>query len=199
MGKTIFVLWSGGADSTYTLQHCIEDDAYDMVLAGYVILKNNPDKADYELTAIGRMLPSMMASGKFAWQGVIAEVSLTKTNPRLMWKQLPLWFFSLVTAVHAPVDEVAVGANRDDFEGADGALPRETFLHIWESYRPMFRDVQPKWVFPVAHLPRRELLARLRPELRAACVYCEAPVREGAEWRACGKCRLCHKHGVLGT
>ena len=37
------------------------------------------------------------------------EVGFEKTNPRLAYKQVPIWLLAVLEAVHAPVDEVAIG------------------------------------------------------------------------------------------
>ncbi len=187
MAKSIFVCWSGGADSTYLIQRCIESDEYELVLGGYVVVRNNAAKAASELAAIEKLAPLLAESGKFAWLGALAEVNLVKSNPNLAFKQMPIWLFALVTALHPPVDEVAMGYHRG--HGDDAAAHLDDLRAIWAAYRPLYHRDPPRLVFPLAEISKKDLLARLRPELRAFCVYCESPI--GEDHRPCGKCRLC--------
>ncbi len=187
--KTIAILWSGGADSTYLIQRCLADEQYEMVLAGYVVVANNPQKSESELDAIGRMLPLLSQDSRFIWLGALAEIRLAKSNPNLAYKQMPLWLLALVAAIHPPVDEVAIGYIRG--HGNDASAHLEDLKTIYAAYRPLMHRELPSLVFPIAEIPKSQVLAELRPELRAACVYCEAPIKVEGAFRPCGRCRLC--------
>lgn len=190
--KTIFVLWSGGADSTCLLEQCIADPQYETVLAGYVYVANNADKSESELDAIEKMRPLLAAQGKLAYLGVLLQLHLTKTNPNLAFKQIPIWLMALIESIHPPADEVALGYIRNSSpEEEDAASHLDDLQRIYAAYQPLMHRPLPRLVFPVSHLTKREVLARLSPALLAHSVYCEHPVKEAGRFRPCGKCRLC--------
>ena len=192
--KTILVLWSGGADSTCLIEQCVADPQYETVLAGYVYVANNEDKAASELAAIAKMFPMLAARGKFAYLGVLLQIHLTKTNPNLAFKQIPIWLLSLIEAVHPPVDEVALGYIRNPHpEVEDAASHLDDLQRIYAAYQPLMHRPLPRLVFPIAGLTKQEILQRISPELSAECVYCEHPVKETGGFRPCGKCRLCQQ------
>jgi len=192
--KHIYVSWSGGADSTYLIQRCIESDEYEMVLAGYVAVRNNMAKVDSELSAIAKMVPLLMESGKFAYLGVLAEIHLIKSNPNLAFKQMPIWLFAMLTALHPPVDEIAIGYHQG--HGDDASAHLNDLQSIYSAHRPLMHRDPPKLVFPLKDMTKADLLSRLRPELRAACVYCESPIKSGDDHLPCGKCRLCRQRSL---
>ena len=102
---------------------------------------------------------------------------------------MPIWLFALVAALHPPVDEVAIGYHLG--HGDDASAHLEDLRAIYAAHRPLFHREPPALVFPLANMSKKELLSRLRPELRACCVYCEYPVLADGGYRACEKCRLC--------
>jgi len=164
------------------------------VFAGYVSIKNNQAKVEYELAAIRKLTPLLIESEKFGCLGVITDVYLPRINPELRYKQLALWLYALVSAVDLPVDEVAMGIHAAAPDGPDAMLPQEDFRRIWAALRPLLKT-QPALVFPILDLEWPEVRRRLRPDLRALCVYCEDPVREGDGFKKCGTCPPCKKYG----
>ena len=191
-GKRIVVLWSGGVDSTYLIQRCCEEPAYEEVLAGYVELENNPAKTASELGAIERLVPLLQRSDKFVWLGTLMRVHFRRTNPNLAFKQIPIWLLALVEAIHPPVDEVAIGYIRNPHPGTiDASSHLDDLRRLYADYRPLLHRDPPALVFPLAEVEKQEIWERLDPELRSHCVYCEAPLLDGDAYRPCGRCRLC--------
>jgi 7-cyano-7-deazaguanine synthase in queuosine biosynthesis len=193
MTITRFVLWSGGADSTYLLQQSLRDPRHGLVLAGYFYIENNAAKAASELRAIERMCPVLERMGPFAYLGVLGRVSFEKTNPRLAYKQIPVWILALIEALHPKVDEVAIGYIKNSHPGEEDASSHIADIRrIYEAYRPLMHRDLPALCFPIAEVSKEQVLVGLDPALRAACVYCEYPVEgPGGEYAPCGRCRVC--------
>jgi len=191
--KTILVLWSGGLDSTGLIEHCLADPQYDTVLAGYVLIGNNEAKTAAELAAIARMWPLLAArNSKFAWLGTLMQVHFTRTNPNLAFKQIPVWLITLVEAIHTPVDEVAIGYIRNSRPAEEDASSHlDDLRHLYNAYQPFMHKPLPRLVFPVAHLGKKELFARLSPDLAEHCVTCAQPVATDHGYQPCGHCPLC--------
>jgi 7-cyano-7-deazaguanine synthase in queuosine biosynthesis len=199
--KRICVLWSGGADSTCLVETCLADESYDVVMAGYVHLADQPAKADSEIEAIARMVPILRArDGRFIWLGTLMSVDFDKTNRNLAYKQVPIWLLALVEGIRNEVDEVALGYIKNTHpEVEDVTAHIETIERIYAAYQPLMHGPMPRLVFPLLHLTKAEVLARLSPELRAHTVYCEAPLRDGEAYRPCGRCRIClHRAEEIG-
>ena len=196
MTTSLFVLWSGGADSTFLVEHSLADPAYDLVLAGYVHIQNNEAKAASELAAIERMLPLLRANPRFEYAGIIAQVNYPRTNPNLAYKQIPIWLHALVEAIHFPVDEVAIGYCGGD----DAAQHIATIQTIYASYQPLMHRRLPPLRFPLAQYTKAEVAARLSPALRDKVVYCEYPVAtpEG-RYEPCQRCRICKSRAARLT
>ena len=161
MTTSLFVLWSGGADSTFLVEHSLADPAYDLVLAGYVHIQNNEAKAASELAAIERMLPLLRANPRFEYAGIIAQVNYPRTNPNLAYKQIPIWLHALVEAIHFPVDEVAIGYCGGD----DAAQHIATIQTIYASYQPLMHRRLPPLRFPLAQYTKAEVP-------RASALHC---------------------------
>jgi 7-cyano-7-deazaguanine synthase in queuosine biosynthesis len=189
--KRICVLWSGGADSTYLVEQCLADEQYEVVLAGYVHVGNNQDKADSEIDALAKKVPILRArDDRYIWLGTLLSISIEKTNPNLAFKQPPIWLLAMVEAIHPEVEEVALGYEK----GGDIEVHWPDIERIWAAYQPLMHRPMPRLVFPLRDLPKDEIMRRLSPELKAHCVYCEKPLRDGSGYRACGRCRTCEAH-----
>lgn len=199
-GRVVFVLWSGGLDSTYLIQHLCDDPTVYEVLAGYVHVENSAVKSESERAAIERMVPLLRArSDKFVWLGVLMQIEFTKTNPNLAFKQVPVWMLAALEAIHPPVDEIAIGYHPGD----DAAGRLEDLERIYAAYRPLMHRDPPRLVFPLRGMGKAEIAERIDPALRAATVWCEAPrvvpATEGERgWRACGVCGTCKARAKAG-
>src|SRR5579872_4252997 len=156
--KTVFVLWSGGADSTAVIEHCLADEQYFAVLAGYVRIGNNAAKAEAELHAIEGMLPHLQRTDKFVYQGVIMDLALTRSNPNLAYKQVPIWLLALVAALHTPVSEVALGYIKNTSGEEDATTHLPDIERIYYAHQPLMHRPMPRLVFPLLHRSKAEVL-----------------------------------------
>src|SRR5436190_20068006 len=105
--RRVFVLWSGGLDSTFLIEQLLADPTVDVVMAGYVYLSNQSAKAESELQAIRRMAPILRArDDRFAWLGVLLDVEFYQPNRTLTWKQVPPWMLAAVEALHVEVEQI---------------------------------------------------------------------------------------------
>ena len=187
--KKIFVLWSGGLDSTYLVARCLADPRYELVEAGYVRVRNNPEKAAAEAAAIARLYPHFQADPRFFFRGVVLDLELPRTNPNLAYKQVPLWLLAVVAGLHMPVDEVAIG-----YHGAspgEEPMPLREVRALYDAHRPFLHRRPPRLVFPLSRLTKARIYEALDPVLREACIPCEAPALGPTGYAACGRCRTC--------
>jgi 7-cyano-7-deazaguanine synthase in queuosine biosynthesis len=199
MGKTLFVLWSGGVDSTYLLQRCLSDPQYGHVFAGHVVVENNAAKAEAELRAIDELVPLLYERyGHFSYLGVVQRVHFTKTNPNLAFKQVPVWLLALIAALHPPVDEVALGYIRNRSPEPDVTAHIDDIQRIYAACQPLMHRPMPRLVFPLLDVDKAEVLSRIDPALRDLCVYCEYPVKQDdGRLLPCGRCRVCRHRAEI--
>jgi len=189
--NVISVLWSGGLDSTYLIQHLLDADPSNVVWASYVEIENNKEKVPHELDAIKKMEPILKNKygDRFVYLGVACKFSIKDLSNNLVFYQMPLWIAAVVCTTNNKVKEIAVGYVMND----DAISYLSEFRDIVKAFDTISHDPYPKISFPLSKISKTEIFRRIMPELKEHVVWCERP-KNG---KPCRKCHSCERSPVL--
>lgn len=199
MPKKVFVLWSGGLDSTYTIMHylklgyCVE--------AGYIHVLNNETKSEMELDAISKLSNILsteyssptMTSSCFEYVGKICSVEVHRAVSNVVLKQVPLWMLGMTYSVRSDVDIIAIG-----YIANDCALSYiDDIKRMYRSYMGLFEEKRPRLEFPLIKVQKSEILSGLPKNLSSLCVRCERPIKRDGVFIPCHMCTPCKHYDEL--
>lgn len=189
--NVISVLWSGGMDSTYLIQHLLDKDPKNVVWASYVEIENNRDKVVTELAAISKMEPFLKDKYKdrFHYLGVACKFSINNMGNNLVFYQMPLWIAAVICTTNSKVNEIAVGYVMNDC--AISYLAE--FQQLIKSFDVISHDPYPKISFPLSKVSKDFIVSNIYAELKQHVVWCERP-KDG---HPCGKCHSCERSPIL--
>lgn len=191
----ISVLWSGGLDSTYLIQHLLDENSKNIVWASYVELKNNKEKTEMELNAIKKMLPYLNEKYKerFKYLGVVCSFDIIKIGNCSGFAQLPLWISAIISTTSKDVNKIAIGYVMND--DAIAYLPE--FKKIVKSYNAISYNPYPQIIFPIHKYKKHDIIPKLTSELLQHVVWCEYPNVVAGEYSACGQCETCRRSPLI--
>jgi len=190
--KRIFVLHSGGLDSTYMVTKLIA--AGHFVTTGYVVIENNYTKVERERKAISHLTTLFY---KYAEEHRPKNVFHTECdlltyrvkgewNKALGYKQLPGFLLGLLASVDTQrFDIVAMGY----------ALGDQMISHIsdiesiWSAFEGVCVSPLPKLEFPLKTFAKAHMVDNLPDEVLARITWCES---EG-QYDFCGVCGACER------
>lgn len=179
--KRIFVLWSGGIDSTYLILHLLEQGH--QVDAGYIKIVINKEQTVRELAAIERLLP-LLENDNFKYLGVLNELNI-KNSGNVILNQIPMFLTALYHL--GPYDEFATGFIMND----DTVSWIPDITACYKGFRPLVRNL-PNITFPLIKLKKMDLWRRLPEPIRNNVVWCED--EDGlydSTKNGCGACHSC--------
>lgn len=179
-------MWSGGHDSTYTIQKLLEGGH--TVNAVYVALHNNKIKAAMEQAAIAELRKVLELNSRFEYLGTRAEICIYGVSPNLILSQALCWAFC-AAMWKADYDQIALAYIMND----DAISYLEDIKGAYYGFRGLRSDCLPELIFPLTKTSKVQVLQNLLPELRKHCVTCEFPRRRGEKFIPCGKCRSCKR------
>lgn len=181
--KRVFVLWSGGLDSTALINYYL-GQGY-KVEAGYVKLLNNETKSVMELQAIEKLLV-FLKPYSFKYLGVINE-TLTNSGS-CTFNQLPHWIMSLVYMNNElnNYDEMSIGYIMND----DIISYLSDIQKLWKSYSP-FCTGHAKLKFPLIRWNKASIKSSLNDDVFKETVWCENPLINGDKYVPCRHCNSC--------
>lgn len=184
------VLWSGGLDSTYLIQHLLDQDPKNQVYASYVKVSNNSEKADKELAAIEKMQPILAKKygSRFYYSGTCMEFSVLAETEMHRLKQIPLWLSAYLLTSYPRDDYFALGYVMNDC----AVSYTEEIKEIAKSFSLLSEFVFPPIVFPLSKLDKAEIIGRIDNELLPHLWWCEHP-KENSDERLCGACSPCKR------
>jgi hypothetical protein len=200
MDKNVLVLWSGGYDSTFLIQHLLESDSKTSVWAAHTVILNNVDKSEMEMRAIKVMDDKFRArynspeKERFTfWSPPFNHFDI-RGGSKLALGQAPIWLMSALYYLTGHFHEIALGYVMNDC-----ALSyTDDYLKIWESYRGLIKqdELFPRLTFPLAKWPKWMIHEQLWPEFYHECVYCEHPTKiEGTDlFSVCNCCSPCESN-----
>jgi hypothetical protein len=180
--KNIFVLWSGGLDSTYLVyKNLLEGNT---VKAGYVEIKNNIEKTIKERTSLVKLYE--IFNDNFGDRFSYAEQSTFEVKASIdsvSLKQVPVWICSILY-MDLNIDEVQIGYVSND----DAISFLEEIKRIYRSYEPIVERL-PKLVFPLTKTKKEEIVPKLPMKYLKEVSFCEG----SNSIRFCGECHPCKR------
>ncbi len=179
--KRVFVLWSGGVDSTYLIHHLLEQGYY--VDAGYIKIIENKAQTDRELAAIDRLLP-LIDDSNFKYLGILNELKIVNSG-NVILNQIPMFLTALYHL--GPYDEFATGFIMND----DTVSWIPDIISCYKGFKGLVRNL-PTMTFPLIKLKKMDLWRRLPENIRNNVVWCED--EDGLydpEKRGCSACHSC--------
>lgn len=184
--NNIFVLWSGGLDSTYLIYKYL-NLGYN-VFAGHIQIDNNSDQTKREIETIEKLNKIFyeMFPGQWNYQGIIYSIMINRINNALLLKQAPLFILSSLY-VKYDYDELCIGYVMND--DAISWIP--DFEKTYYSYQPFFNNKLPKISFQLMKLKKEEIIRQLPSNLLELVTYCEGDKDK------CGICPSCIRHNAL--
>jgi hypothetical protein len=186
MWKNILILFSGGLDSTYLLDKNLKEGNH--VVLVYTTIKNNSNKIKSELHAIGQIVEFYKNRYPNKIDNVIYnEVDVFGHCDGILFKQLPIHIFSLLTMVDSLQSEVQIGYCMND----DMVSYLPDLKNLYDSYRPFLKDGAPDITFPVAKMQKENMFDSLPIEVQKLVFSCEDPI---GLCEPCGKCHPCLRY-----
>ena len=181
--KKVFVLWSGGLDSTFLVEKNLADG--NDVTVGYVRIGNNVQKSKKELDAINKMCDYFNChySGHLYNIGIISEFTINQSNTNLVLCQLPVWINSLLY-IDDRYDEIQIGYTMND--DAISYIP--DILSIYNSYESIMRRPLAPLTFPLMKQKKADTIFLISDEIRKMVVFCEDEYSD-----FCGTCHSCKR------
>lgn len=188
--KKIFVLWSGGMDSTYLILKLLSEGH--SVDAGYIDIENNEYKNEMEQKAINNITPIIQRDySKFNYVGVTYKILMNRDGGTLKLRQVPLFILGLLYEIGKEYDEVAIG-----YVVGDCVISwLDDIRRIWKSYKSLLCGKIPKLTFPLHNYTKEFDICDSIPEsIRSYLVWCENPKKAGDKFENCGNCLPCKRN-----
>lgn len=184
MSKNIFVLWSGGLDSTYLIHKLLKEGH--KVTAGYIQLLNNEVQSKRELRAIENLEEYFTEHyrNNFVSNRIISSIELKLVSNNLQLTQAFVWPFVLAS-VHKEIDEVAMGYVLNDC--AVSFL--DDIRNVYKSFAGLLHKEIPV-TFPIIKMNKDVMWKELPRQLQVFISWCESD-REGVF--KCGHCLSCKR------
>lgn len=190
--KKLFVLWSGGADSTFLIEQALKHGNYKEVHAGYVEIKNNKGKTKMELDAIKKIRPFFDKYKNFCYDGIVAKIDLETVSGGPVQMQIFCWILGILPRA-AWYDEISIGYIMND----DSMPFINEITRSYNSFKFLFPNVKneiyntqrmmAKLTFPLRVINKEWLLESMDKDLYKLTVTCENPKNN----KACNKCLKC--------
>lgn len=189
--NTIYVLWSGGLDSTYLIQHVLKNPK-NKVIAGYVEIINNKYKTKSEKDAIQKMIPFFkeIYKDRFQFLDTVLRTEVIFNSNWIGLVQMPIWMSTIMSTTPSDVDQIAIGYVMNDC--AISYL--NDFSSLIKKYGKLSSYGQkqfPKVIFPLSKFDKDMISNDIVAELSQHVVWCENPHFE--TFKPCGRCIPCKR------
>ena len=190
--RVIYILWSGGLDSTFLIQHLLDQDPKAKVIAGYVEILNNDVKTPMELRAVKRLAQILKSKyqDRFEWRKTVYKCEVAWCTDYALLYQPPIWIHAAMVTCPGNATEVAIG-----YVMGDCAISYLSEIRaIFKAYSGLCQTPFPKLTFPLMKWDKTEIVDRMDPLLKPHIVWCERP--EGKNFKPCGTCPPCKRSPI---
>jgi 7-cyano-7-deazaguanine synthase in queuosine biosynthesis len=184
------ILWSGGADSTALLLHCLRE-LQDPVYALYIETINHEHRSDAENLAIDKCQAWLEANERpFTLYKATLDIRDLPPNDN---EQIPHFGIAAMVAKSLP-DVVRIGIGWCSEEG--GVYPGTEFVYGWllksiaEYRHEGSRDGIDLYI-PFSELSKSVALDYMGPELAPLTWSCRRPTSTSEGYQVCGECMTC--------
>ena len=189
--NNIYVLWSGGLDSTFLIQHLLTIYPNANVFSGYVEIMNNPSKTRMEKQAIERLIPLLNSkyNNRLKHIGTTLKCEISKVSEWIPLKQLPIWITSIISTTPYDIDEIALGYVLNDC----AISYIHDIKHVISSWRKGFSPKFPNITFPLVKFNKEQIMNEIHFELINEVVWCEMPTENNGLFIPCNSCVPCKR------
>jgi 7-cyano-7-deazaguanine synthase in queuosine biosynthesis len=166
--KNIFVLWSGGLDSTYLIWNLLQFG--NKVTTGYISLPGNGNQAEREREAINNILPIFQKNyhDRFNYIGEPIEVTFRHSNNNWQLSYPPLFLF-LPYIMTNDITEIAIGYVMND----DAISFLDEIKTIYNAMGGLTQTPLPDLTFPLIKHKKETIWYALPEEIRSYVTWCE--------------------------
>jgi hypothetical protein len=192
--KKVFVLWSGGVDSTALIIHLL--NAGYQVTAGRITIQNNEQQTRKEVAAINKMIPIITSFyprftsfyPRFTYTGSVSDICINGSVNNVLLQQVPM-FLTVIYQLRE-YDEFAMGYVMND----DAVSFVPDIINIYNSYKPLVQHL-PTITFPLLKEKKTDIYYILPESLKPLVVWCESTCIDDAP---CGHCHSCERMINIG-
>lgn len=188
--RHVFVLWSGGLDSTYLIDSLLKQGH--QVTTGYIEFENNKTQSAREQRQmkIIREYFIQQYGVSFNYLGTIARVSIEQAISHVYLAQAGIWPLA-VYSIPKTATEIAFGYVMND----DAISYLNEIRAMFNGFRGLIeRPV--KVIFPIIKQTKQEIWGKLPQYLKENVVWCEEP--SNPDVLKCGECNSCKRMINIG-
>lgn len=189
MQKRVLIAWSGGLDSTYLIQHYLEQ-GYGVDAVACNLKNAYPTQMKREELARKRMLKKHFRGKDVTLVGTSTMQFDGYCFGALGLSQPPIWLLNLLVYLRQEHTEVAVGYVMND----DALSFLDVISGIWNSYAGLVQFPLPPLVYPLMRYKKTRIWNEIHSQLRDMVTWCENPLKNDR----CGHCASCKKMVDLG-
>lgn len=199
--KNVAVLFSSGLDSTYLVYKNLEEGNH--VLPIYAQIMNNENKTKIEKQNV-QMLYHLFYekyNNQIERPMFVSEVTVNGSY-ELMFKQLPIWIFSILYLPFSEIDEIQIAYVMND----DAISYIDDIKKLFKAHKFLHRCKQPKLVFPLTKTDKGTMMDHLPDNYKQYVTSCECPdllpyhmrvnkpqLEKLQYYRPCGDCVPCQR------
>jgi 7-cyano-7-deazaguanine synthase in queuosine biosynthesis len=185
--KKVFVLWSGGVDSTALIIYLL--GAGCRVTAGRITILNNEQQTRKEVAAIDKMAPIIRSfHPNFTYTGSVSDICINGSGNNVLLQQVPM-FLTVIYQLR-DYDEFAMGYVMND----DAVSFVPDIINIYNSYKPLVQNL-PTITFPLLKERKTDIYYALPESLKPLVVWCDSTCIDDAP---CGHCHSCERMINIG-
>lgn|GEM_PF-6493419 len=196
---TAIVLWSGGVESTWTLDHVLRATDHDTIaLHVRKFPLNSAMQCDYR--AVMQIAPYLRKTRRgFDLQLGSVQLPLGVSSE---WQGILALMAANICLRRGDITDIYFGENVEEHE-LNRPTGRTTMMHYLSAFlflpehdRLVEMDIAKAAPMPGVHRPgvdkrKKELVRDLEPELREMVWSCQVPIAIGSVFRPCGSCFNC--------
>lgn len=196
--QKILCMYSGGIDSLGALYKLLTDPAYTAftIHVHHMNLQNVENRMQAEHQAVQRTLVYLRKNNDKPF--FYTECSHDYSFMRPAYFTFDTYWYGFMAANIITADPsiryVATGRTKSDREGPAAQANRfnaDRGLEIFHATLPLKHRFERDYIYPVAHLTKKEVWQMLPPELRKMAWSCRQPVIKGKTFVPCGRCAAC--------
>lgn len=193
--RKILCMYSGGLDSVGNLYRLLKDEEFAnyRIHVHHLSLKNKEGRAPAERMAVKKTLDYFASHEefrKFEYTNSLHDY----TFMRGYIAYDTFWYAFMAANImiaDQSIEHVAVGRTKSDIDSAASMEHAHRGHEIFHATLPLALRFERSYIYPVAHLKKKEIWDMLPDELRKASWSCRVPVYIDKKPITCGKCKTC--------
>ena len=183
----VLVNLSGGIDSAYCMQLMLEQGHN--VLAHHIRLKNWEGRQQLEYKATQDIIKHFRKEG-YAKQIKYHETGFDYGTLRYIAYDIHIWtFFTGIILTNPSLKKSIEGVVISSHQDSPFMRDTERDSRRRELIKSMLSGWEPKWLYPIGHLLKKDVVRACPKDLLDLCWWCRRPYRN----KPCGRCHTCRQ------